>query len=351
MTGETKPRRLFVALAALVVASLAFTAGADPTTAEAAAGLYAGKTIRIIVGDSSGGGFDASGRILEQLLPDLLPGHPDVIVQNMPGGSSLLAANYLYNVAPADGTYLGIFNHSLILQTMADPGSTKFDMSKFQWIGRVAIDDLVGIVWAGSGVRSLDDAKTREVTIGANSGNSSSAMVPYALNHLLGTRFKVVTGYPGLVERYLAMERGEIDGISGASWRAITKNRPDWIAQHKIIVLHQNFLQRESALADVPTLLELGKTQADRDILGLLCLDETVGKSVAFGPNVPKVYVDAVRKAFDEAAAEPAFTQAADRMSIIPAPMKGSDLQSFFTHEAAVITPDFVTRFDKVTAP
>jgi tripartite-type tricarboxylate transporter receptor subunit TctC len=349
MKPETRaPRRFLVALAGVLAASLACLGNA--TAADSSAPLYAGKTIRIIVGDSSGGGFDASGRVLAQLLPKYLPGHPDVVVQNMPGGSSLLAANYLYNVAPADGTYLGIFNHSLILQTMADPASTRFSMSKFQWIGRVAIDDLVGIVWAKSGVRSLDDAKTRDVVIGANSGNSSSAMVPYALNRLLGTRFKVVTGYPGLTDRYLAMQRGEIDGISGASWRAINKVRPDWIAQRQIIVLHQNFLQREPSLPEVPTLVELAATKEDREILGLLCLDETVGKSMAFGPKTPQVYVDALRKAFDAAAADPQFKLDADRLGIIPAPMTGQALQTFFADETSVITPEFAARFAKITA-
>ena len=323
---------------------------ASPLSAQDASALYSGKTIRIIVGTSSGGGFDASGRVLEQLLPNHLPGHPQVVVQNMPGGSSLKAANYLYNAAPGDGTYLGIFNHSLILQTIADPKSTQFEMSKFQWIGRVAIDDLIGVVWRSAGVINLDDATRKQVVIGSSSANSSSSMVPYALNHLFGTKFKVVTGYPGMMERYVAMERNEIDGIAGASWSFIHKSRPDWVSQNRIVVLHQNSLERAPDLADVPTLVELGKTDEDRKILSLLGLTETVGKSVTFGPNVAPEFVKAMRDGFQATTADPQFRQLAERLGIMAAPMTGEKIQARFDDAKAVMTRAFIERFRQVTA-
>src|SRR4051812_42541530 len=207
--------------------------------AGAAEPSYAGKTVRIVVGTTAGGGFDTAGRILAQLLPSYLPGHPTIVVENMPGGSSLRAANYIYNAAPGDGTYLGVFNHSLILQTIADPKATQFAIEKFNWVGRMVIDDLIGIVWHAKGVKTLADVKSTQVIIGSDSASSSSAMVPLALNHLLGTKFKVVPGYPGIAERYLAMERGEIDGIAGASWTYINETRPDWVKEQKIAVIHQ----------------------------------------------------------------------------------------------------------------
>lgn len=311
---------------------------------------YAGKTVRIVVGTTSGGGFDTISRILGQYLPDHLAGKPTIVVQNMPGGSSLKAANYIYSAAPMDGTYLGVFNHSLILQKVVDPRSAQFEMQKFQWVGRMAIDDLIGVVWHSSGIKTVEDAKKKEVIIGANSGNSSSAMVPRALNALLGTKFKIVTGYPGLAERYLAMERGEIDGIAGASWTYINETRPDWVKENKLVVLHQNSLERGETLPNTPTLVEFAKNEEDRKILHLLGLTETVGKSTAFGPGVPAAQVAIVRKAFADTVADPRYSSDAKKRGLIPASLPGEKLQKLFADVTASMTGEFVERFKAVTS-
>jgi tripartite-type tricarboxylate transporter receptor subunit TctC len=320
------------------------------TAAAQNAADYSGKTIRIAVGTSSGGGFDTITRILVQYLPAHLPGQPIIIVQNMPGGSSLKAANYIYSAAPADGTYLGVFNHSLILQTVVDPRSAQFEIDKFRWVGRMAIDDLVGIVWHAAGVKTIEDAKKREVIIGANSGNSTSAMVPRALNNLLGTKFKIVTGYPGLAERYLAMERGEIHGISGASWSYINNTRPEWIRESRVVLLHQNSLERSAELGSIPTLVEFARNDEDRKILHLLGLTETIGKSIALGPRVQEVHVRALRAAFDLAVREPGYAQEASRRGLIPETMPGEKLQALFENVPSSMTESFVERFVKVTS-
>jgi tripartite-type tricarboxylate transporter receptor subunit TctC len=337
--SRTWSRAAFLAVAP---ALLAVPAAADDSTS------YAGKTVRIIVGTTTGGGFDTSARLVGQYLPSHLEGAPTIVVQNMPGGSSLKAANYIYNAAPMDGTYLGVFNHSLILQKIVDPRSAQFDIEKFRWVGRMSIDDLIGVVWSSSGVKTLDDAKKREVVIGANSGNSSSSMVPRALNALLGTKFKIVTGYPGLAERYLAMERGEIDGIAGASWTYINETRPDWVAEHKVVVLHQNSLERGPTLPNVPTLVEFAQTDEDRKILGLLGLTETVGKSMAFGPGVSAAQVETVRKAFAATVADPRYAEDAKRRGLIPATLPGEKLQALFIDVTSSMTGDFVERFKAV---
>jgi tripartite-type tricarboxylate transporter receptor subunit TctC len=328
-----------------VGASCSVSAAADDT-----AQFYAGKTVRIVVGTSSGGGFDTVSRVLAQYLPAHLPGQPTVVVQNMPGGSSLKAANYIYNVAPPDGTYLGVFNHSLILQSVVDHRSTQFDIEKFNWVGRMAVDDLIGVVWYSSGVKSMEDATKKEVVIGANSGNSSSSMVPRALNRLVGTKFKVVTGYPGLAERYLAMERGEIDGISGASWTYMTETRPDWIAEKKLVPLHQNSTVRSPELPDLPTLVEFARNAEDRKILHLLGLTETIGKSIAFGPAVPAPQVTAMRRAFSATVADKRFSEDAKKRGLIPATMPGEELQALFVDVSASMTDAFVERFKMVIA-
>lgn len=332
------------------VAALAACGGVTLTSAAAqTADGYAGKTIRIVVGTTSGGGFDTSARVFGQYLPEHLAGSPTIVVQNMPGGSSLKAANYIYNAAPMDGTYLGVFNHSLILQKLVDPRSAQFDIEKFQWVGRMAIDDLIGVVWHSSGIKTIEDAKKKEVVIGANSGNSSSAMVPRALNALLGTKFKIVTGYPGLAERYLAMERGEIDGIAGASWTYINETRPDWVKDNKLVVLHQNSLERGPTLPNVPTLVEFAKNAEDGKILHLLGLTETVGKSMAFGPGVSTGQVATIRKAFADTVVDPRYEQDARKRGLTPATLPGEKLQALFVEVTSSMSPEFIARFKAVT--
>lgn len=332
----------------VLIAGIALTCTTAPAAADDSAS-YAGKTVRIIVGTTTGGGFDTSARLIAQYLPNHLAGSPTIIVQNMPGGSSLKAANYIYSAAPMDGTYLGVFNHSLILQKMVDPRSAQFEMEKFQWVGRMAVDDLIGVVWYSSGIKTIEDAKKKEVVIGANSGNSSSSMVPRALNALLGTKFKIVTGYPGLAERYLAMERGEIDGIAGASWTYINETRPDWVAENKLVVLHQNSLERGPTLPDVPTLVEFAPNEEDRKILALLGLTETVGKSMAFGPGVPTAHVATMRKSFADTVADPRYAEDAKKRGLIPSTLPGEKLQSLFTDVKSSMTGEFVERFKAVT--
>ena len=346
MTGKESAVRHFF----FCMASLAALSGWQATAVSAqSANTYAGKTIRIVVGTSSGGGFDAAARVLAQHLPDHLASNPTIVVQNMPGGSSLKAANYIYSAAPMDGTYLGVFNHSLVLQKIVDPTSTQFDIEKFHWVGRMAIDDLMGVVWHSAGVKTIEDAKHKEVVIGANSGNSSSAMVPRALNALLGTKFKIVTGYPGLAERYLAMERGEIDGIAGASWTYINETRPDWVRDNKIVVLHQNSLERGASVPYVPTLVEFAKNPADAKILHLLGLTETVGKSMAFGPGVAAGQVALMRQAFAATVADAKYSQDAVKRGIIPAGLSGEKLQALFIEVTSSMSAEFVDRFKAVT--
>ena len=347
MTAGTESMMKHIAVS---LASFVALLGLHGTTASAqSTDSYAGKTLRVVVGTSSGGGFDAAARVLAQHLPEHLAGNPTIVVQNMPGGSSLKAANYIYSAAPMDGTYLGVFNHSLVLQKIVDPHTTQFDIEKFHWVGRMAIDDLMGVVWHSAGVKTIEDAKTKEVVIGANSGNSSSAMVPRALNALLGTRFKIVTGYPGLAERYLAMERGEIDGIAGASWTYINETRPDWVRDNKIVVLHQNSLERGASVPHVPTLVEFAKNPADAKILHLLGLTETVGKSMAFGPGVAAGQVAVMRQAFAATVADAKYSQDAVKRGLIPAALSGEKLQALFIDVTSSMTSEFVNRFKSVT--
>ena len=350
MSETEKPRKLLGIVAGISLCSTASWGIFAAPAAFADEPFYSGKTLKIIVGSSAGGGFDTISRILGKHIEGKIPGKPTVIVQNMPGGSSLKAANYIYGAAPSDGTHMGVFNHSLILQTVVKKKSTHFDIEKFQWIGRMATDDLVGIIWHTSGVKTIEDAKKKELTIGAGSASSTSSMVPRALNRLVGTKFKIVTGYPGLAERYLALERGEISGISGASLSYLKENRPAWVEGNKFSIIHQNSVDRNAEIPNVPTLAELARNDADRKILHLLGLTETIGKSTALGPKAPKSTVAILRKAFEEAVKDPGYAKEARDRGLIPNTMSGAKLQALFDEVSASITPEFANRFKKVVS-
>lgn len=329
---------------------LAGIAAASAAVAQDGGPFYSGKTVKIIVGSSAGGGFDTASRLVAQFLPSRIPGNPTVVVQNMPGGSSLKAANFIYSAAPTDGTHLGVFNHSLILQTVVKKKSTHFSVEKFQWVGRMATDDLIGIVWHTQGVKTIADARKKEIIIGAGSASSTSSMVPRALNRLAGTKFKIVSGYPGLSERYLALERGEIHGIAGASWSYLNETRPDWVSGKKFSIIHQNSVERAQELPGIPTLTELAANDEDRKVLHLLGLTETIGKSMAFGPRVAPEHVATLRKAFQGAVADPGYAAEAKKRGVIPNTMAGEKLQALFVEVTSTMTDAFVKRFTEIVS-
>ncbi len=303
--------------------------------------FYEGKTIRIIVALGTGGDYDNYARIAGRHLGKYIPGSPTIIVQNMPGAGGLLAANHLANVAPKDGTVIGALHANTTLAQVTNAPNVEYDVRKFSWIGRTSSGGLnVHHTFASSGVKSFDDLLKREVVVGGGGPTSDSIVVPTAVNQLLGTKLKILGGYSGTAETTLALERGEID-MAMQNWEFLRRNNADWLRDKKINLIVQYGTKRHPELPDVPTIMELSKTDEQRQVWSLFLMSGSIGYSLAMTPGVPEDRVAVVRKAFIEMAKDPELKAEAAKMNLPIEPISGEALeqqiQSVFKLEPAAI--------------
>jgi tripartite-type tricarboxylate transporter receptor subunit TctC len=305
----------------------ALAVAATPATADEIADFYSGKTVRLVIGYGAGGGYDTYAKLLARHIGEHIPGKPTVVAQNMPGAGSRNAANWLFNVAPKDGTVLAVLSQTTPTdQALGQPG-IKFDVRKFNWIGNMVVVNNIMIVWAATGVRTIEDAKKRPLAIGATGASSPSVLYPAVSNNLLGTQFKIVSGYPGGGDIVIALERREVDGRGSDSWASLKSNNPDWIRDRKVNILFQVGPRREADLPDPPLWSELAQNDEQRQILELLSGDVAVGRPVLTAPDVPAARVRALRKAFDDTLRDPAYLAAAKKARMYLNPMGGEELQ------------------------
>jgi tripartite-type tricarboxylate transporter receptor subunit TctC len=309
-------------------------AGAMVAAPDAMAQNYAGKTVEMIIGFSAGGGYDNPARLLAHFMEGHLPGNPKIVPRNMPGGGSRTAAGYVFNIAPKDGTVLATVDQSLPLQqTLGEP--LQFDAAKLTWIGNLAAGTNVLGVWSASGVKTIEDAKHKDVTIGAT--GSGSSQQPKVMNALLGTKFKIILGYPGGSEINLAIERGEVDGRTN-TWASFKASKPDWIRDGKINILVQIGLTKAPDLA-APLLMDLGKTEEDRAMLKLLSAPATIGRPIVSTPGLTPAVTKTLRDGFDATVKDPAFLKEAAKQKIEINPMTGAELQAIIADVVAAPRP------------
>lgn len=320
-----------------MLGAVAFTGHiADRVAADPIEDFYKGKQMRVVVGYPAGGGFDAYARMLAEYMPRHIPGRPSIIVQHMPGAASVKAANHIYSIGAQDGTVLGLLNHAVSLNALVwKEVGDGFDTGKFNWIGRLDFIDLIGVVWHETGVTSIEQAKQTEIIFGATSPTGTSVMTPNALNRLVGTKFKVVQGYHGTADQYIAMERGEIQGMSNAIWSQLKRSHPQWLAEKKVVPIFQDGYERHADLANVPTVVELATNEEDRKVLRLLASTSVVGRSFLSGPKVPPDRVAALRKAFMAMAQDSAFRAEAAKRNIPLNPLPGEKLQAMIAEVAS----------------
>jgi tripartite-type tricarboxylate transporter receptor subunit TctC len=309
-----------------VVALLGLGVAAGSARADQVADFYHGKTLNLIIGTSSGNDYDFRARILARYLGKHIPGEPAIVPQNMPGVGGVKAANYLATIAPRDGTTLHMIMSNMMASEAIGAQGVQFDARKFFWIGNTTSTPNVTVSWYNSGVTSIEQVKTRELIVGAP-GGTVGVVYATAMNRLIGTRFKIVTGYPGGNEVNLAMERGEIDGRASNSWASWKSTRPDWVKDKKINVLVQVGLQRAPDLADVPLLFELSSDPMERQVLTFLSADTAIARALVAAPDTPPERVAALRRAFDETMRDPDFLAEADKALLDIVPMSGADAQ------------------------
>jgi tripartite-type tricarboxylate transporter receptor subunit TctC len=285
-------------------ASLAASAPAAP--GQTPENFYRGKQISLIVGTDPGGGADLYGRFLARYIGEYIPGKPTVVVLNMVGAGGMRAANYLQNVGPQDGSELTIATTGLPLAQAFGDSSVKFDLSKFHWIGNMSQSPNVMITWSTTQVKTMNDARQKEIVVGSTSPLSTDSMASLVANSVLGTRFRVVNGYSSGGTINLAMEHGEIGGRAGITWAEVKSQKPYWIANHSINILAQMGTTRNAELSDIPLLTEFARNDDDRDVLAFISDISVVARAIAVGPRVPPDRVAVLRHAFDAAMRDPA---------------------------------------------
>jgi tripartite-type tricarboxylate transporter receptor subunit TctC len=317
-----------------VVIALLLAAWPAVALSQSVEDFYRGKKIDLIIGYSSGGTYDLYARLVARHLGPHIPGRPLIVPRNMPGAGSRTAATWVATIAPRDGTVLATADQSLSLQQAAGDKRIAFDTTKFIYIGNPNAENNTTATWHTSGIKTLEDAKRREVTMGAT-GGSTSSQYPKAMNALLGTRFKIIIGYPGGNDINLAMERGEVDGRGSNSWASWKATRPHWIAENKINILVQIGLKKAPDLPGVPLLMELGTSAEDRALLRLLSASTQIGRPIFTTPDVPPERVAALRAAFEAMMRDPAFLDDARQGHFEIDPVSGAAMQKLVAEMVA----------------
>lgn len=326
-------------LAKLVVPLLAATIG-GPAAHAAAAGsvaeFYRGKTVTMVVGTGAGAGaISGYPMALAPAMKKYLPGHPDFVISYMPGGGGIKAANYIYGVGPQDGTAWAFITRGFLLAPLLKVPQAQFDPTKFNWIGSPSRTVSMGMVWnASTDVRSIRDAMQRQVVVGATSITQDTGIFPRALNRIAGTKFKIVPGYSGLGAVDLAIERGEVQGKIGSTWKSLNSGpTASWLRDNKITVLVQLGVNKATDIpATVPLGLDLAKTPGDRALLEVLCAPSATGFPSFMGPGVPKERIAAVRAAYEQSLKDADFLAAIRQQNLDLDPISADELTETVRH-------------------
>lgn len=332
-----------------VAAAAIVTAGALCAVPATGADFYKDKTISFVVGSAAGGSYDAYARLLSRHMGQHIPGHPSIVVRNMPGAAGIQATQFVAEVAPKDGTAVAAPLNTLPMTQLLEPKKITFDCGDLQWIGTAASPANVLVTWHASGVKTLADAKAREVTIGATTPGTTMEMYPLMANHLFGTKFKVVTGYIGGAEINLAMERGEVEGRGSNSYLSYTFQNPEWIRTGKLNILFQMTLKRDPLLPNVPALIEFAKTDEQRQIVSLLATSEAIGRPLVTAAAVPADRVAILRRALLDAVADPALRADAEKARLELQPIGGEEMQAMI---ASIVRakPDIVEKYKQAVS-
>ncbi|HET7681863.1 MAG TPA: tripartite tricarboxylate transporter substrate-binding protein [Xanthobacteraceae bacterium] len=303
-----------------VIAMFASTGLAAAQTAD----KFKGKVFEVIVGYDTGGGYDIYARALARHIGKHLPGNPTVIVKNMPGAQTRTAANYLYNIAPKDGTVIATIARGLPTEELLGSGGIRFESAKFNWIGSMNNEVSVGVAWHTSPVKTFEDTKKREMLVGAI---ADSLLFAQVMNAVLDTKFKPISGYKSGAEIGLAMQRGEVEGRMGWSWSSVVSMNPEWIREGKIRNLVQFSTSKHADLPNVPLVTELANNDADRALLELVFSRQVIGRPFIAPPGLDAETVQILRKAFDDTMHDPAFVAEMQKANLEVNPISGKDVQ------------------------
>ena len=328
--GVLRPSFLFIMVGALSVVS--------PTWSEAADDFYRGKTITLVVSAGAGGGYGLFSQLLAQHMPKHIPGRPKFVLQYMGASGGLVAANQVYNVSPKDGTTISMLRSTLPLAQLLRPSGIKYDAAKLTWIGRVTAEIATLGVWHEAPAKSLAEAKDKEIVIGAGGKSGSLYIHPMIVKKLTGARFKIVSGYRGTNDVMIAIERGEAHGMA-ADWQIWNTRWGHHLQEQKIVHFLQTGVERLKELPNVPTLIDLAKTDDERTIMRLLTSPAEIGKAISGPPGIPADRVEMLRRAFDAALRDPELLAAAKARKVVVNPRPGGELARLVAEALATPKP------------
>lgn len=329
----------------LLAASLAAPARADPI-----ADFYKGRTVALVVGSSTGGGYDTMARAVGRFIGRHIAGNPTVVVRNMPGAGGITALNYVYNTAERDGSVLALVQNNTPLEPLFGTKQARYDATRLNWLGTPSFEVAMVLLWHTVPVNSVDDLRRRETPVGASGANSTPAFYARLLNATLGTKMKLVNGYPGQNDALIAMERGELDGYPSVFESALTSTRPTWLREKLAKAIVQYGPERLRDL-DVPFAPDLISNEDDKLLMQAGFAPLALGRPLAMPPDVPAERVEAMRQALADTFADPEFLAERDRMGLgVNAPRTGAQLQDVIAR-AYRTPPHIVERLRQLNNP
>ena len=309
--------------------------------------FYAGKQITLIVGAGIGGGYDLQARVTARHLGKHIPGNPPIIVQNLP--SRIAAANHMFTTAPQDGTTIALLQRGILLAKLIYPSNVRFEIQKFHWLGSLNSETAVTLAWHTAPHKTAKDLFDKELIVGGITGVDPET-TPKLYNSLIGTKFKVVTGYNSTSQIALAIERGEVHGIGDWSWSSLKAVRPNWLADKLVTVLMQGALSNEPELGNVPNALDFIKNESDRKVMELHFTQKLAARPLVAPPGVPADRIAILRKAFDALAKDKEFMADADKARLEIAFVPGDKIDKVVAQIAS--TPaEIADRYTKAFAP
>jgi tripartite-type tricarboxylate transporter receptor subunit TctC len=323
----------------LAIAGAALLAGAQSAAAQSVEEFYKGKQITMLIGGGAGGGYDVYFRALGRHLGKHIPGNPTIIPKNQPAASGLAAAAALYNTAEKDGTVIAAFPNNVPMDPLFENPGARYDALKLNWLGSIGKLQNVCATWHTSPIKSIAQAREREVVVAAAAAPTNTAIMPKVINALLGTRFKPIIGYDPGAGLTMAVERGEAEGICGLSWSTMKASRPHWVQDHLLNVIVQMGLEKLADLPDVPSALDLVTDAEKKQVLELILIRQEPGRPVAAPPGMPADRLAALRKAFDETMKDPEFVAEAKKLNMEIEPLTAAQLNKLLANAYATPKP------------
>lgn len=319
--------------------------------ADSVADFYKGKTVTMIVSSSPGGGYDLLSRTITRHLPKHLPGNPTVVVRHMPGAGGIITAKHLYSSAVRDGTVIGGVQNNVPYEPLFGTKQADYDPNRLNWLGTPSVETGLLFVWHTSKFKTIDDVRKMELAAGASGHNSAPAFYSRVLNELLGTKIKVIPGYPGQNEAYIAIERGELDTYGVTFWSSLTSTKQQWLRDKKINILVQYGPEKEDDLPDVPYAPDLVKNPEDKALFEAAYGPLAAGRPFLMPPEIQADRLAAMRKAFMDTFKDPEFQADAKSANlIVDKPRSGEQLQAEIAR-AYKVSPQIIERLRKIAQP